>query len=56
MYLVVLAGTAKNLGTGAKPAPFTLSEFAVPCRKKAATATKILAVPYPKLRYSVNEV
>ena len=29
MYLVVL-GTAKNLGTGAEPAPFTLSEFAVP--------------------------
>ena len=28
-YLVV--GTAKNLGTGAEPAPFTLSEFAVPC-------------------------
>ena len=28
-YLVVL-GTAKNLGTGAEAAPFTLSEF--PCR------------------------
>ena len=34
-YLVVL-GTAKNLGTGAEPAPFTLSEFA---------HTQILAVP-----------
>ena len=32
-YLVVL-GTAKNLGTGAEPAPFTLSEFAVPCPKR----------------------
>ena len=38
-YLVVL-GTAKNLGTGAEPAPFTLSEFAVPCRKKAAPVPK----------------
>ena len=28
-YLVVL-GTVKNLGTGAEPAPFTLSEFSVP--------------------------
>ena len=38
-YLVVL-GTATNLGTGAKPAPFTRSELAVPCRKKAAPVPK----------------
>ena len=39
-YLVVL-GTAKNLGTaGAQPAPFTLSEFDVPCQKKAAPVPK----------------
>ena len=31
---------AKNLGTGAKPAPFTLSELAVPCRKTAAPVPK----------------
>ena len=51
-YMVVL-GTAKNLGPGAKPAPFTLSVFAVP--KNSGTRTKILAVPCPK-RYSVNGV
>ena len=39
-YLVVLAGTAKSLGMGAEPAPFTPSEFAVPCREKAAPAPK----------------
>ena len=49
-YLVVL-GTAKNLGTSALPAPFILSEFAVPCPKQSGTSTKILAVPCPK-RYS----
>ena len=38
-YFVVLV-TAKNLGTGAEAAPFTLSEFAVPCRKKAAPVPK----------------
>ena len=38
-YLVVLV-TAKNLGTGAEAAPFTLSEFAVPCRKKTAPVPK----------------
>ena len=55
-YLVVL-GKAKNLGTGAEPAPFTLSEFTVSCRKQrqCGTRTKILAVPCPK-RYSVNGV
>ena len=40
---MVVLGTAKNLGPGAKPAPFTLSEFAVP--KNSGTRTKILAVP-----------
>ena len=55
-YLVVL-GKAKNLGTGAEPAPFTLSEFTVSCRKQrqCGTRTKILAVLCPK-RYSVNGV
>ena len=38
-YLVVL-GTAKNLGAGAEPAPFTLSECAVPCQKTAAPVPK----------------
>ena len=32
--------TAENLGTGAEPAPFTLSEFAVSFRKKAAPVPK----------------
>ena len=50
---MVVLGTAKNRGTGAKPAPFTMSEFAVP--KKSGTRTKILAVPCPE-RYSVNGV
>ena len=43
-YLVVLV-TAKNLGTGVEPVPFTLSEFAVPI--KSGTRPKILAVPCP---------
>ena len=39
-YLEVLC-TAKNLGTACtEPAPFTLSEFAVPCQKKAAPVPK----------------
>ena len=54
-YLAVLAGTAKNLGTGAELVPFTMSEFVVPCRKKNGTRTKILAVPCPK-RYSLRLV
>ena len=48
-YLVVL-GTAKNLGTDAEPAPFTLSEFAVPCRAvpcRALPCQKKVA-PVPK--------
>ena len=36
----VVRGKAKNLGTGTEPAQFTLSEFAVPCGKKAAPVPK----------------
>ena len=42
-YFVVLV-TAKNLGTGAEAAPFTLSEFAVPCcaEKKRQNVSRTL--------------
>ena len=39
---------AKNLSTSAEPAPFTLSEFAVPCRKTAAPVPKYSPRAVPK--------